>query len=78
MTDSTWVLDLWTIYQRPLDFPQHYVARRWEVRHSGPRPTADIIVAEDIERLRDAMRARGLHNIGRKPGDEAQIVESWI
>ncbi len=78
MTDSTWVLDLWTIYARPKDYPDHFVARRWEVRHSGPTPTAEVIVSGDLEQIRDAMRARRLTCIGRKPADEAQIVESWI
>lgn len=76
--DSTWVFVMWTVYEKPKDFPEHFIARRWEVRRSGPTPTPDVIVCDGIDELRWRLEILGLHRLPRHRGDEPQIVETWI
>ena len=72
------VLSIWTIYEKPLDFPLLYVARRFEIMRDGPRPTEDVITSRDIELVRRALSLRGLTPLPREEGERVQIVESWI
>ena len=69
---------LHTIYGRPLDYPDEFVCRRWDER------TGDVLdVGEPFARGRTLDEVRralpaGLVNIGRQPGDDPAIVESWV
>ena len=45
-------LAIWTVYDHPLDYPNDFVARRFEVDAGGYRPTESIIVTRDLETLR--------------------------
>lgn len=76
MTD---VLSMWTIYERPRDFPDRFVARRWEIRQGVPEPvpTGDMILGLTLDSLRSRL-PEGLHCQPRAPGDEAHIVEVWF
>lgn len=68
------VFSLWTIYDHPRDYPNSYVARRFE----NDRPTADHMVSPDIESLREQMRQRGLALLSRDQADDPSIVETWL
>jgi hypothetical protein len=69
---------LWTIYNRPVDYPQHYVARRFEVQPGGRLITTDdILTADTLEDVRMQL-PHGLHRVVRQPGDLPAIVETWI
>jgi hypothetical protein len=76
-------LTIWTIYAKPVDYPDQFVARKFLV---GPRtflvgppfiPTNDMFVAETIEELR-ALLPLGLTRLPRAPSDDRFIVESWL
>lgn len=69
-------LSIWTVYERPLDHPQKFVARRW-VSFLAPAPTSDVILADDLGALRKKLPA-GLVRMPRQPGDDPVIVETWI
>jgi hypothetical protein len=72
-------LAMWTVYDNPRDYPGKYVARRFDVDASGPKPSASIIVMDDLEKLRDVLQFEmGLVKLMRSPGDEPQIVETWL
>lgn len=71
------VLNIWTIYADPKDFPHNYVARRFEVDRHGPKPTNDIVVG-DLRIIREGFRYSGLTCLPRNEADEPQIVESWL
>jgi hypothetical protein len=72
-------LAMWTVYDNPRDYPGKYVARRFDVGASGPKPSASIIVMDDLEKLRDVLQFEmGLVKLMRSPGDEPQIVETWL
>lgn len=70
-------LSLWTVYEKPADFPNHYVARRFEVQGIQHSATNDHIVADSLGSLRN-MLPQGLRCIPRFPQDDPHIVEVWI
>jgi hypothetical protein len=77
------VLAIWTIYRCPKDWPQGFIARKHEVSGGNSTPTDRIIQADDhddaaLEIIRRIFRGAGLTVFPRNPGDEEQIVESWI
>ena len=70
---------MWTVYDNPADYPGKFVARLFDIRYGAPRPTASIIVMEDLEKLRDVLQFEmGLVKLMRSPEDEPQIVETWL
>ncbi|MBA1280302.1 hypothetical protein [Stutzerimonas stutzeri] len=69
-------LSIWTVYERPLDHPEKFVARRW-VSTPQPSATNDVLFADDLDGLRLLLPA-GLVQIPRLPGDDPVIVETWI
>jgi hypothetical protein len=68
-----------TIYERPADFPDEYVARLWLIRRGTKEPvTTEIVLrSASLEALRE-MLPPDLHRLPREPGDEEQIVETWV
>lgn len=71
-------LSIWTVYDHPKDFPDKYVARRWEILPTGGVPTDDMVTASDLETLRNHFRDAGLYPLPREDGDDGVIVETWI
>jgi hypothetical protein len=70
-------LSLWTIYEKPLDHPDGFLARRHEAVKGVTGPTQDHIVG-DLAQIRAVFERAGLYKIPRSDGDEPQIVETWI
>ena len=75
-------LSLWTVYERPRDYPDEFVARRFTVGpHLGGTcagPTDDVLRAAHLAALRAQLLARGLVCIARHPEDDPCIVETWL
>lgn len=74
-------LDMWVIYKHPLDFPDKFVARLFEVTSSGPLGTGIKFVGdskEEVERLIPAVAAGLLTWLPRMPGDDPQILGVWL
>jgi hypothetical protein len=67
------VLNIWTIFDRPSDFPDSYVARVFEY----DKPTATIIKGT-LPRLRKSFRLCGLTCLTRCKDDDPVIVETWL
>jgi hypothetical protein len=71
-------LSIWTVYRRPDDFPEHFVARRHEVKVGGKLVVTDeILIADTLDGVR-AQLPPGLHRIVRQPDDKPSIVETWL
>ncbi len=68
-------LSMWTVYERPLDFPSQFVVRRWLVG-STVDSTADVLLADDLATIREKL-PQGLFRIPAHPGDDPAIVETW-
>ncbi len=68
---------MFTIYQRPSDYPDHYVVRKW---FSGPgeaRPDATVRLASSLEEARGMVPCECVR-LERHQDDDAVIVETWI
>lgn len=78
MNDAVEGVSIWTVYDKPLDYPEQFVARRFEVFAGLARPTDDVITSLYLERIRMDMQARGLYRLDRNPNDEPCIVECWL
>lgn len=66
-------LSLWTIYEKPLDHPDGFIARRFE----SDAPTMDTLTGE-LETIRDTFERAGLFKFMRNEDDEPAIVETWL
>lgn len=76
---KTDALAMWTVYDHPSDYPDKYVARLFLVGRGGTEATASIIIAPSLEVLRKTLLVdMGLHRLDRSPGDDANIVETWL
>jgi hypothetical protein len=73
------VLSIWIIYDHPSDFPDSFVARRWEIRDEGV-PTAEVLRADHLWTLQRYLASRGLVPLSHSilPEDDPVIVEVWI
>jgi hypothetical protein len=72
-------LSIWTLYDHPSDFPDHFVARRWSVRYDAP--TKDFLIAPTLDALREMVQSVTpylLERFEREPHDDARIVETWL
>lgn len=70
---------MWTVYDRPRDYPDKFVARRFDIGKGTVQPSDSIIVAPDLETLRNMLEFEmHLTCLARSPEDEPQIVETWL
>lgn len=68
----------WVIYDHPLDYPDHYVVRRWKVLENGELvPDQDCFLAKTLEDARSLV-PRGFWWFGRCTNDDPAILEVWI
>ena len=70
-------ISLWVIYERPRDFPDKFVVRRWAIGNGCYLATGDFSLANDLDGARRLVPP-GLACLGRDASDEPHIVESWI
>jgi hypothetical protein len=70
-------LTLYTIYERPRDYPDHFVLREHHVTGDGNCPSLVACIGPSLEAVRKFV-PDGTVNLGRMPQDEPQIVETWV
>lgn len=66
-------IPIWTIYDHPIDYPDHWVARLW----MNDQPTEEIRLADSLEELRNRLPP-GLVCLSRHQADDPKIVEVWL
>jgi hypothetical protein len=73
-------MNLYTIYDSPTDYPNTYVARRWEIVSPDNVPTAMevFMIDADLQKIRDKLFLMGLFPIPRAETDDKKIVETWL
>lgn len=72
------VLEIWTVFEKPLDLPEfRFVVRVHEVRGGLSRPTARAWGAQTLEEIRSVIPPH-LHRMDRMQGDAPVIVETWL
>lgn len=74
------MLTIYTVYNKPKDFPDEFVVRIHTVSQSGqPSVRKDLFDrGPSIEFIRQKLTRLGLHNIGRFENDDPVIFECWI
>ena len=70
-------LAIWTVYDRPRDYPDGYIARLHEVI-DGKQKATDMTLKGELDEIRTALWRAGMMKLSRDPKDEPQIVESWV
>ena len=71
---------LYVIYDKPVDYPDVFVIRRWIHTENGDIPTNDAYTADSIEvlnNIRLEMSRCGLTCIPRFADDQPAILEVW-
>lgn len=69
----------YVVYDHPLDYPDHFVVRRFAVLPDGPVPEKEIHMQNDsLDEIRHYLFTLGLFPIGRDKHDDPVIVETWI
>ena len=71
-------ISIWTVYRQPDDFPNHYVARRFEVRSGELYHTDQVIVAQNITAVRRLLEQSHLSGtvMPRTANDDPNVVET--
>lgn len=67
---------LWTIYDHPDDYPEHYVVRQYEVA-SGEVVAHGATLFNTLKEARASVQ-RGRVSIARHLDDDPKIVETWL
>jgi hypothetical protein len=69
---------VWVVYERPSDFPQHFVLRKQVVCSEGhTHPEAVCKVARSLQEIR-TMVPPGRVCLQRMLEDDPVIVETWV
>lgn len=71
-------LTMWTVYDRPSDAPEYYVARLWHIAPGQPHPTSTVIASSNLEIVRDYLLELGLTQLPRTEEDDPVILECWL
>ena len=66
-------LALWVVYDKPTDFPNQFVARKW----MNEIATDELLFSENLPELRRQLPPN-LCCLERMPGDDPKIVEVWL
>lgn len=67
------------IYDKPLDFPESFIGRIWDIDKGKAMPTNTFIVRDSIEEIReDILNAGFFYKFERAAGDDPSIVETWM
>jgi hypothetical protein len=69
-------LPMWTLYERPLDYPAGWVARLFVTL---PEVYATTVCVRGPDRAAvEALVPRDMVFLARQPGDQPQIVGCWL
>jgi hypothetical protein len=71
-------LPIWTVYERPRDYPAGYVARMFTIGAEGAKATGHAMKCLELEPIREKLHRAGLVLIPREDADEREIIESWV
>jgi hypothetical protein len=74
MQDS---LKIITIYNKPLDYPNHFIAREYFV-NPEKKVTGNVIAKEKTLSLVRKKIPRNMIRIIRSPEDDINVIETWI
>ena len=68
---------IYAIYERPLDYPDRFVVRRWKVVGAIPTPEKVPMIANDLEDARACVPPDKMR-LDRCVIDDPAILEVWL
>jgi hypothetical protein len=68
---------VWTVYDHPRDFPDHWIARPHLTEPGQTEPLPFHLAASTLDALRVQLPS-GLVCLTRSAGDDPRIVETWL
>jgi len=71
------MLDMYTIYCKPLDYPNNFVVRKFLIGSGDVITTDEIHIGDTLEEARAFIPYR-LVKLMRDPNDNPSVVETWI
>ncbi len=71
-------LVMWTVFDHPSDYPDHFVVRAFLVTSDGVQPAINANTFPTLEDARRPLIMAGLACITRSPEDDPVIVETWL
>lgn len=72
-------MSMWVVYDHPLDWPDWWVARRWDIMKGDNEPAASgaMFMNRTLEGLREALPP-GLYCLPRFADDDPAVYEVWL
>jgi hypothetical protein len=75
------ILVMWTVYDHPTDYPEWFVARKFEITRQGPVTGDSVILATTLTEARDMiylMDPNASSCLPRYDNDHPNVVETWL
>lgn len=69
---------IWAIYDHPKDYPEGYIARKWDCTTFPPKATDETLTGKTLKEVRMQLSRGSLHRISRFPTDDPCLVEVWL
>lgn len=71
-------MEMYVVYENPLDYPGLYVVRKWTVGKDGPVPNEKPLKVHGLLSVVHEAIPKGLAPVLRDPQDDLCIKEIWI
>lgn len=73
-------LEIWTIYDHPRDYPEHFVVRCWLSTSTGSYATNEVWLRPTLDEARWVIlgNSPGAYRLERAVADDPCIVETWL
>lgn len=71
---------MWAVYDHPSDFPNVFIARRWDVYADRVEATTSVMTEPVLVHLRERLvtEAYCMQKLARTPWDDPTIIEVWL
>lgn len=69
---------IWAIYERPKDYPDGFIARKWDCTVFPPIATEEILTGETLHDVRLQLSKESIGKLPRFPTDDPCLVEVWL
>ena len=71
------IYTMYTIYERPTEYPEGYLVRRYHAGMGGALYTGDTMRAASLDKAREIIPP-GLQQVPRGQIDPPEVVETWV
>lgn len=68
---------MWIVFEKPDDYPNSWVARRWLV-YDVPQPTPEHLISPSLDVLEDVLLRMGFAKLARSPEDDPAVLSTWV